>query len=377
MTYRDLKIDRTRLVSSVYEKCVLEGYENYLIGSIENIDGTRHRLPIEVEGKKFFLDFFFNKNARTTIQTGQGGYTELQELFAKHICEDGSLYIENYVEVNNEYALQMSSDRKANDTIVYKKVDESIFDQLVTILEEEENCDRYEMIRNEETVAICKFFDKSANEVTITHFSSSLGHTIMIQGKPKMFFAVCVAEVAGLIGREENIAALNEFYGTKTTLEEIEAEFNDMFVNSQAYMSSKLKKCICQALQNRRDLEEKFDPTYLAAPAERALEGHIRIALAGILKGHTITVFEPTERDENDLITKYELQRAHWKELGNNAHKIESIGKAYTYMALVRNKLQHWDNPNPLGDDTTKVLTSGEVDKTIMDALKLIEEYYS
>lgn len=377
MSYSNLKIDRTRLVSSVYEKCILEGYENYLIGSLENIDGTRHRLPIEVDGNKFFLDFFFNKNAKTTIQTGQGGCNELQELFAKHIYEDSNIYIENYIDVNNEYANQMSSDKKANDTIVYKKVDETIFDQLITILKEEECCDRYEVIRNEETVTICKFFDKSCNEVTITHFSSSLGHTIMIQGKPKMFFSVCVAEVAGLIKEEENIAALNAFYGTKTTLEEIRAEFNNMFVKSQPYMSLKLKNCICQALQNRRDLEEKFDPTYLAAPAERALEGHIRIALAGILHGHQINVFDVTERDGNGEPTKYELQNAHWGHLGNNAHKIESIGKAYTYMALVRNKLQHWDNPNSLGIDTTKVLTSSEVDKTIMDALKLIEEYYS
>ena len=377
MSYSNLMIDRTKLVSSVYEKCILEGYENYLIGSIANIDGKRHRLPIEVDGNKFFLDFFFNQNGKTTIQTGQGGYTDLQELFAKHIYEDSSLKTENYVEVNNEYALQMSSDKKANDTIVYKKIDETIFKQLVTIIKDEECCDRYEVTRDEDTVTICKFFDKGGNEVTITHFSSLRGHTIMLQGKPKMFFAVCVAEVAGLIGKEENIAALNAFYGTKTTLEEIEAEFDEMFVNSKAYMSLKLKKCICQALQNRRDLEEKFEPTYLAAPAERALEGHIRIALAGLLHGHHINVFDVTEKDGNGDPTKYELQKAHWGHLGNNVHKIESIGKAYTYMALVRNKLQHWDNPNAFGVDTTKVLTSNEVDKTIMDALKLIEEYYS
>lgn len=78
--------------------------------------------------------------------------------------------------------------------------------------------------------------------------------------------------MAELISAEQNIAALNEFYGTKTTLEEIEKEFDEMFVNSKPYLSSKLKKCICQALQNRYDLEEKFDPTYLAAPAERAIE---------------------------------------------------------------------------------------------------------
>lgn len=377
MSYNNLEIDRTRLVSSVYEKCMLEGYENYNIGSIENIDGTRHRLPIEVEGNRFFLDFFFNKSAKTTIQTGQGGCTELQELFAKHIYEDRTLYIDNYKEVNDEYSCQMSSNRRANDTIVYKKVDETIFNQLITIMKDEECFDKYEMIRDEDTVTICKLFDKSCNEVTITHFSSSRGHTIMLQGKPKMFFSICVAEVAGLIGKEENIAALNEFYGTETTLEEIEKEFNNMFVNSRIHMSTKLKNCICQALQNRRDLKEKFDPTYLAAPAERALEGHIRIALAGILRGREINVFEVDERDGNNEPIKYKLQKAHWRHLGNDKHKIESIGKAYTYMALVRNKLQHWDNPNSLGVDTTKILTSNEVDKTIMDALKLIEEYYS
>lgn len=377
MSYSNLKIDRTRLVSSVYEKCTLEGYENYVIGAIENIDGTRHRLSIEVDQNKFFLDFFFNKNGRTTIQTGQGGNKELQELFAKHILEDSSLYIEDYIAVNDEYAKQMSSDKKANDTIVYKKVDRLIFDELIAIIKKEECCDRCEIIRDEDTVTIYKFFDKGNNGVTITHFSSSFGHTIMIQGKPKMFFAVCVAEVAGLIGEEQNIAALNTFYGTKTTLAEIEAEFNDMFVNSKEHMSPKLKNCVCQALQNRRDLEEKFDPTYLAAPAERALEGHIRVVLEGLLHDHNMNVFEVAEKNEKGEATKYQLQKAHWNHLHNDTHKIQSIGKAYTYMKLVRNKLQHWDNPNALGVDTTKVLSSSEVDKTIMDALKLIEEYYS
>lgn len=377
MSYSNLKIDRTKIVSSVYEKCVIEGYGDYLIGSLENIDGTRHRLVIEVEGNKFFLDFFFNKNYRTTIQTGQGNYVELQEIFAKHIYEDQTLYIEDYIEVNKEYEQLISSDKKSNDTIVYKRLDEDIYEQLITIIKGEECCERCDVIRDEDTVTICKLFDKNENEVTITHFSSAYGNTIMIQGRPKMLFAICVAEIAELIGREENIAALNEFYGTNTTLEEIEKEFDEMFVNSKPFMSTKLRRCVCQALQNRRDLEEKFDPTYLAAPAERALEGHIRVALAGLLTGNRINVFDVTQKNTDGSPIKYELQKAHWRFLGNNRHKIESIGKAYTYMSLVRNRLQHWDNPNAFGTDTTRVLSSHEVDKTIMDALKLIEEYYS
>lgn len=377
MSYSNLKIDRTKIISTVYEKCTIEGYENYLIGSMENIDGIRYRLDVEVEGKKFFLDFFFNKNYKTTIQTGQGSHVDLQEMFAKHIYGDHTLYIDNYVEVNKEYEQLLSADKKSNDTIVYKKLDDNIYEQLITIVKDEECCERCDMIRDEEAVTIYKLFDKNENEVTITHFSSTHGHTIMIQGRPKMLFAICVAEMAELIGKEENMVALNAFYGTNTTLEEIEKEFNEMFINSKAFMSTKLKKCICQALQNRRDLEDKFDPTYLAAPAQRALEGHIRVALAGLLTGHNINVFDVVEKDSNGDPLKYKLQKAHWHSLGNNKHKIESIGKAYTYMSLVRNKLQHWDNPNLLGIDTTRVLSSSEVDKTIMDALKLIEEYYS
>lgn len=377
MSYTNLKIDRTKIVSSVYEKCIIEGYENYVIGSLENKDGTRYRLSIEVEGKKFYLDFFFNKTYRTTIQTGQGCNNDLQELFAKHLFEDKTLYSDDYVEVNKEYEQLLGIDKKANDTIVYKKLEADTFDKLLAILEDEECYNRREKVRDEESVSIYKVFDNANNEVTITHFSSSYGHTIMVQGRPKMLFAVCVADIAELIGREENIEALNMFYGTNTTLEEIEKEYEEMFVNSKAYINSKLKKCICQALQNRRDLGEKFDPTYLAAPAERALEGHIRYALAGLLTGHNINVFDVTARGSNNEPIKYGLQRAHWAYLGNNMHKIELIGNAYTYMSLVRNKLQHWDNPNPFGVDTTRQLTSNEVDKTIMDALKLIEEYYS
>ena len=220
-------------------------------------------------------------------------------------------------------------------------------------------------------------YDNVDNEITITHFSSLHGHTIMVQGRPKILFALCAAAIAELIGREQNIEALNEFYGTNTTLEEIEQEYEEMFANSKRYINTKLKNCICQALQNRRDLGEKFDPTYLATPAERALEGHIRYALAGVLKGHDINVFDVIERDSNDNPLKHRLQKAHWVYLGNDTHKIELIGKAYTYMKLVRDKLMHWDNPNSFGVDTTRVLTSNEVDKIIMDALKLIEEYYS
>ena len=138
MSYSNLKIDRTKIISSVYEKCINEGYDEYLIGSIENIDGTRHRLNIEVEGNKFFLDFFFNKDYRTTVQTGQGNNVDLQEEFAKHIYYDKSLYIDDYEAVNKQYEKLISSDKKANDTIVYKKLDDNIFEQLITIIKIEE-----------------------------------------------------------------------------------------------------------------------------------------------------------------------------------------------------------------------------------------------
>lgn len=374
MSYTDLKIDRRKIVPSIYEKCVIEQYENYVIGSLENKDGKRYRLQIEVNGNHFFLDFFFKQNYKTTIQTGQGNNKELQEEFAKHLYEDTNLYSENYIAINKEYEQQLGINKRANDTIVYKNLDDNIIEKLLIVIREEKCCKKIEIVRREEKVSIYKIYDISNNEITLTNFSAINGYTIMVQGKPKVLFAICAADIAELIGREENIEALNEFYGTHTTLEEIEREYEEMFTNAKSYINEKLKKCICQALQNRRDLGEKFDSTYLAAPAERALEGHIRYALIDVLNTDKLNVFEPVY--ENGENKRYQLQEAHWKSLGNNRHKIDCIGRAYTYMKFVRNKLSHWDKPNGL-HDTTKQLSSKEVDKTIMEALKLIEEYYS
>ena len=68
------------------------------------------------------------------MQTGQGNNVDLQEEFAKHIYYDKSLYIDDYEAVNKQYEKLISSDKKANDTIVYKKLDDNIFEQLITII---------------------------------------------------------------------------------------------------------------------------------------------------------------------------------------------------------------------------------------------------
>ena len=87
MSYSSLKIDRTRILTSVYGKCILNGYENYRVGQMEDIDGTRHRLSIEVDGESFFLDFFFNKNAKQQYKQDKGQIKNykrtLQNIFMK------------------------------------------------------------------------------------------------------------------------------------------------------------------------------------------------------------------------------------------------------------------------------------------------------
>lgn len=376
MSYTNLKIDRSKLVSSIYEKCESEGYESYDIKPLQNVDGKRYRLDITIDGKSFFLDFFFKKDYTTSIQTGQGGNQDLQEIFAKHIYEDKSLHTDNYIELNKKYELLLDDDRKSNDTIVYKRLSDDVYSKLLVVLREEICCRKIQEIKNSSEQRICKIYDSSNNEVTLTDFNTSKGHTLMLQGRPKTLFAVCAAGVAESIDRKDNLDALNAFYGTSTTLEEIEQEYEEMFANSKKYIASKLKKCICQALQNRRDLAEKFDYTYLAAPAERALEGHIRYVFAGVLTGNNINLFDPI-KNLNGEVTGYILQKAHWGHLGNDKKRVECISRAYTYMHFVRNDLSHWDNPNKLGYDTTRQLSSQEVDRVIVDALKLIEEYYS
>ncbi|WP_353652643.1 MULTISPECIES: hypothetical protein [Clostridia] len=54
------------------------------------------------------------------MQTGQGANKELQEDFAKHIYEDSSLYVENYVEVNEKYAKRLHQTKRQFAKHIYE-----------------------------------------------------------------------------------------------------------------------------------------------------------------------------------------------------------------------------------------------------------------
>lgn len=121
-----------------------------------------------------------------------------------------------------------------------------MFTNLLSILWEEDFCASQDIVRDDDTSKIVKLYDKAGNEVTLTHFLTNNKSTIMLQGKPYLLFSICAANMAELIENQINIEALNSFYGTHVTKDEIEKEYDEIFINSKKYINEKLKRCICQ-----------------------------------------------------------------------------------------------------------------------------------
>lgn len=380
MSFKNTKLDRSRIVMSIYDCCVNKGYSNYNIGKLTSSDGMRYRIPIEVEGKDFHIDFHFVKSRgneyKTTIQTGQGNNLALQEEFARFIYENEGNTVE-YIKLNKEFDKTLAECTKSNDFIVYKNVDKEIFDKLLVMIKQDHFYDSEILVKDDKSKKIFKIYSTDSNEVTITHFVNKKKSTIMIQGKPFLMFSACSAYMAELTDATINIEALNSYYGTSITEAEIEDEYNNIFVNAKNHLNIKIKRTLCQALQNRREMDVMFDSTHLVFSALRALEGHLRYLLNdnGVRMGSQITAFDPVKNSAGEKIGGT-LQCIYYSNFGNNMTKINCINDTYDIIFILRNSLFHWDVPNRLSD-TTRLLERSEVEPILVQVFEIIEKYFS
>lgn len=381
MSYKNIKLDRSRIVTSIYDYCVNKGFHNYKIGKLDSKDGIRYRINIEVEDKEFYIDFHFvtsrGNEYKTTIQTGQGNNLELQEEFAKFIYENSGNITDDYIQLNKEFETTLSECKKSNDPLVYKNVDKDIYDKLLLIVKQDDFFDRIDEIKDDVNSKIIKIFSTDGNEVTMTHFVNRRTSTIMIQGKPFLMFSACSAYMAELIDDTINIDALNSYYGTSVTKQEIETEYDHIFINAKNYLNTKIKRTLCQALQNRREMDVMFDSTHLVFSALRALEGHLRYLLEdkGIHVGKTFNMFDPV-KDSSGVKIGGTLQCIYNIKFGNNMIKINCVNDTYNTIFKLRNSLFHWDETNVL-TDTTRLLERSEVEPILVQVFELIEKYFS
>lgn len=231
------------------------------------------------------------------------------------------------------------------------------------------------IVIGESTVAHGVLYTLSLNrkdKITIHHYDNE---KLMVQGKPKSLFSSIITYVTELVDIDEIPRIFNNTYNLNIDKDNIKDEFRYYLPNSYDKLSSKMSKVLHQAVYNLNITGDLFDGTFLAQPALRVLEGHLKTIVISrqivpdnnYIKRNGFDVFEPNG-------AKYQLKIDCY---GNaTAEEINYLGRCYTFYHNNRHVLEHWDDPTaPL--DTTKVLTCELAHELIKRTLEVIDDYYA
>ncbi len=375
MSHKDTKLIRSRIIPAIHEVCMENGYAEYSVSNLESADGLRFRTKVCVDGRSFFLDFLFRNTYKTTIQTGQGENQDLQEMFASEIISNPNNVSENYLSLNKNFEKILGACKKSNDPLVYKRILLDEYKQFMHLISTDELFNSFEYVRDDAHEQISKIVGKDNSEVTATYYKNK--NTLMFQGKPLLLFSACASYMAELVDSTSNVEAINSYYGTDVTEQEILDEYLGLLPKAYKYLNDKVKSHLCQALQNKRNNNTMFDATYLVFPALRALEGHLKhIMYANSVPfDDSFSMFSPV-KDANGEKIGGTLKNKFYPNFGNNQNRIKCINETYDKIYITRNSLFHWDKPNALSD-TTRMLEISEVGPIIHDVFKLIDKYFN
>ena len=136
-----------------------------------------------------------------------------------------------------------------------------------------------------------------------------------------------------------------------------------------------MEKVLHQAVYNLNISGDMFDGTFLAQPAMRVLEGHLKQI---VIEKQIAPENKYNKRNGFDFFeskgSKYQLKSEH---VGTaSSAEIAYLGRCYTFYHNNRHILEHWDDPTaPL--DTTKVIDCNQAHDLIKRTLEVIDDFYS
>ena len=197
----------------------------------------------------------------------------------------------------------------------------------------------------------------------------------MVQGTPKSLFSSIIIYVTELVDVEEIPKIFNSTYNLNIEKENIEGMFQHYLPNAYDKLTLKMSRVLHQAVYNLNLKGDLFDGTFLAQPAMRVLEGHLKKILIekgnipdnDYVKHNGFNVFE-------SIGAKYQLKADHTGSA--TSEEINYLGRCYTFYHNNRHILEHWDDPTaPL--DTTKVLDCDNAHDLIKRTLSVIDDYYA
>lgn len=210
------------------------------------------------------------------------------------------------------------------------------------------------------------------DKLVVYHYNTN---KLVIQGKPQSLFACIINYITELVDIEDIPRIFNDAFKLDIDKENIHTEFQYYLPNSYDKFTPKMERVLHQAVYNLNINGDMFDGTFLAQPALRVLEGHLKklvtekeIVPAGeYIKYNGFNMFEQNG-------AKYQLKEACRGTASEE--EINYLGRCYTFYHNNRHILEHWDDPtSPL--DTTKILDCGQAHDLIKRTLAVIDDFYA
>lgn len=209
------------------------------------------------------------------------------------------------------------------------------------------------------------------DKITIHHYNTN---KIMVQGKPKLLFSCLITYITELVDVEEIPQIFNQTYNLQIDKKNIVEEFRYYLPNSYDKFNSKMERVLHQAVYNLHLKDDMFDGTFLAQPALRVLEGHLKKI---IIERNIVADNEYIKYNGFDIFerygAKYKLKEDCIGDASDN--EISYLNRCYTFYHENRHILEHWDDPTtPL--DPTKIINCSQAHDLIKRTLAVIDDFY-
>lgn len=352
--FKGLNIRREEIIPSINKFCSIY-FNSFLVDEKFSQKGsTRNRLEIKADEKRFFIDFHFNNDGTTTIEAFGGSEAEIKKELAKFIKDRCQF-----------------KDTCSNKWFVATDIEREDFDAVVEILEESEFYEETITKSEHENGFMFQCRSKYNEKLTIQYYSSK---KVVVQGRPLLLFNEAITMISELIEPSEIPKAFNDCYEININKDDVTTQYEIKMPNSHNKHPLKLKKVLLQAVYNTNIKGDMFEYSYLASPALRALEGHLKY----IYKANSISLEkEPVGsifyKDGNRYYMK-----AEYKSKFRESAEIDYVENAYNYYNAQRHSLFHWGDIECESDiDVTRIIENyGQAINLINDTLKLIDEYY-
>lgn len=89
---KEKMLNRQLLVSNINRICNLH-YKTFIVSELINKGGQRHRVEIEADGLKFYVDFHFKGNGSTSIDISSGLHIDKKKQIKQAILSDPTCLI--------------------------------------------------------------------------------------------------------------------------------------------------------------------------------------------------------------------------------------------------------------------------------------------